>query len=144
VSAEGPLRDPPVLVARPRDAPVVEPPDLVGDGGGEAADDVLVGEEVGSLHGVPGVQVDRIAFLGPQGGGRAALGAHRVGAHQLHLRHDADVHAAIQAGTDLDGSAQAGESRAKNEYVVGQALSHPDLLARRKREVRAPLRSRTR
>ncbi len=97
VAAERPLRDPAVLVACPRDAPVIEPANLVRDRVDEAADDILVGEEVGSLVGVPGVQVDRIAFFGAEHGGRAALRADRMRAHQLHLRHDADVHAAIQA-----------------------------------------------
>ena len=131
VAAEGALRDAAVLVARPRDAPVIEQPDLVRDGVDEAPDDVLVGQEVGSLVGVPGVQVDRVALLGAQHRGGAALGAHRVRAHQLHLRDDADVHAAVEARADLDGGAQAGQSRAEDEHIVGQALSHPNLLARR-------------
>ncbi len=137
VPAERALRDAAVFVARPRNAPVVEPANFVRNRVDEAADDILVGQEVRPLVRVPRVQVDRVAFLGSEHGGRAALGADRVRAHQLHLRHDADVHAAIQARADLDGGTQAGESGTENENVVGQALSHPDLLASRTQQKRA-------
>ncbi len=53
--------------------------DLVGHDVDEAVHHVLVGEEVGPLHRVPGVQLEAVALLGPHDGRRAALGADRVG-----------------------------------------------------------------
>ena len=71
----------------------------------------------------------RVALLGAQHRGGAALGAHRVCAHQLHLGHDADVHPAVQARADLHRGPQAGKPRAEDQHVVGQGLSHRDLPA---------------
>ncbi len=124
VPAERPLGDVPVVVAGPRDPPVVQLADLLRDGVDECPDHVLVGEEVGSLHRVPGVQLARVAEVLAQDGRRAALGADRVGAHELDLRHDADVHLPTQAPGDLDRGAQPGETRAEDHHVVLQLAIH--------------------
>jgi len=84
---------------------MVEQPDLARHRLAEAPDDVLVGEEVGALHAVPGVQRDAVALVLAEDGGRAAFRAHRVRAHQLDLRHDADVDVAFRPVREFDGRA---------------------------------------
>jgi len=98
--------------------------DFLGDGLDEPAHDILVGQEVGTLDRVPGVELEGIALLGAEHRGRAPLGAHRVRPHQLDFRHDADVRALAKARTDLDGCSQAGQAGAENQDVVIEGLSH--------------------
>jgi len=48
-----------------------------------------------------------------------------VGAHQLDLRHDADVDAAVEALAELPGRTESGQARAEDQDIVGQDLGHP-------------------
>ena len=126
VAAERSLIDPAVGVPRPGDAPVVELPDLLRHLLDEAADDVLVGQEVGALDRVPGVQLEAVSLVGPEDRRGAALGADRVRAHQLHLGDDADVDLPGEAAGDLDRRAQAGQAGTEDQDVVMDPL-HGDL-----------------
>ena len=124
MAAEGPLLDPAVRVARPGDAPVIELEDLLRHGVHEAVDHVLVGQEVGALDRVPGVQLEGVALLRPQHGGRAPFGADRVGAHELHLGDDPDVDLALQSPRDLDRGPQPGQAGSEDQDVMGSGLWH--------------------
>ncbi len=94
-------------------------------------DDVLVGQEVGALDRVPCMQLARVAQVGAQHRRRAALGADRVGAHQLHLGDDADVNPALESARDLDRGAEPGQPGAQDHNVVLQLTIHQGSLMRR-------------
>ena len=54
---------------------MLQPADFVGRGVHEAVDHILVGQEIRSFHGVPGVQLEVVAFFGPHHRSGAAFGA---------------------------------------------------------------------
>jgi hypothetical protein len=65
VAAKGPLVDAAVGIASPGDPPTIQQQDLLWRGMDKAVDDILVGQEIGTLYRVPGVELEGIAFVGP-------------------------------------------------------------------------------
>jgi hypothetical protein len=66
VTSERALLDAAILISRPGNAPVVEKEELLGTKVDKPINDILIGEEVRSFYGVPGVQIEGVAFLGVQ------------------------------------------------------------------------------
>ena len=84
MSSEGPLVDAPIGTPRPGDAPVFKLHDLFRGLLHKKRHHILVGQEVASTYGVPGVKLQAVAFLGAHDGGGATLGTYRVRAHKLN------------------------------------------------------------
>ena len=116
-AAEGAGRDRAVLVAAPRAAPVLEQRQLLGGLLDEVPDHVLVAEEIGALHGVEAVHLERV--VGPRDRRRAALGGDGVAAHRVDLgdERDRDLGIGLDRG---DRGAQAGAAAADDDEVVTQ------------------------
>jgi hypothetical protein len=114
VATEGALHDAAVIAPGPGHTAMLEQADLVGRGAYKTVDHVLVGEEVGAFHGVPGVQFEAIAFFRPHDGGGAAFGAHRMRTHHLHFGDKRDVGFALAANADLHRRAQSRQAGSKN------------------------------
>ena len=85
MAAERPLHDSSILAARPGASPVFKQADFVRRAFHEAVHHVLVGEEIRTLYGVPGVQLQAVALFGAHHCGRAAFRAHRMRAHDLYF-----------------------------------------------------------
>ncbi len=124
VTAEGALRDVAIGVPGPGDAPVIELVDLPGDRVDECPHDVLVGQEVRALHRVPRVQFAGVAQVLAQHRRGAALGAHGVRPHELHLGDDADVDAALEPPGDFDRGAQPGQPGPQDHHVMHELAIH--------------------
>jgi len=102
MAAERPLVDAPVGAPRPGYSPVIQQHDLAGYFDSEAHGDVLVAEEIGAAHGIPGVKLNAVTVLRLYHRRGAALGAYRVRAHKLYLGYNSDIGLRILAG-DLYG-----------------------------------------
>jgi len=103
---------------------MVELEDLLGRGRNKAVHHVLVGQEIGALDRVPGVKLEGVALVGVQDGSGAALGADRVGPHELDLGDDPDVRLAVRAAGDLDRGPESGQAGTENEHIMGQVVPH--------------------
>jgi len=68
------------------------------------------------------VQIEAVPFLGAHHGGGASFRAHRMRAHDLHLRHDGDIGHAPRLDRDLYGGAQARESGSEDDDIMGYLL----------------------
>src|SRR5205809_1095828 len=77
-----------VLVAGPRATPVLEADDFLRAPGHEELDRVLVGEEVGSLDRVQGVELEGIVIA--EHGRGPTLRGHRMTPHGIDLRDEGD------------------------------------------------------
>ena len=124
VTAKGPLVDAAVGISGPRDPPMIQQQNLLRRGMDKTVDDILVGQEVGSLYRVPGMELERIAFVGAQHGRGAAFGADRMGTHELDLGDDTYVGPALGAARDLHRSPQPGQSGPENQHIVIQVFGH--------------------
>ncbi len=124
VPSERPLHDASVFAARPGHTPVLQKTDFIGHCPDKSIDHILVGEKIGALHSVPGVEFQAVALLGAHDCGGTPLSTDRMGPHHLDLGDDAD----IDGSTGLDGEfnrcAQTREPCPQDQYVVSYHLVH--------------------
>ncbi len=103
-------------------SPVLEQADFIRRGSHKAIHHILVRQEIGSFHRVPGVQLKAVPFLGAHHRGGATFRAHGMRAHDLHLRHDTDVGPTPRFDADLHGGAQPRESGSQDQDIMSYLL----------------------
>ena len=113
--AERPLCDPPVLGAREDGAPVLELEHVARRLGAEDLDRVLVGQVVGALDRVEGVELGVVLRRVSERRVDPALGRTRMAARRVDLREQRDIGAGIER---LDRCAHTGTTGADDENVV--------------------------
>ena len=101
---------------------MLEEADFIRRGSHKSLHRVLVRQEIGAFHGVPGVQLEAVTFLGAHHRGGASFCAHGMRAHDLHFRHDTDVGAAPRFDAELDRGAQPGESGSQDQDIMSYLL----------------------
>jgi len=126
-AAEGARGHGAVLVAAPRATPVLEQRELDRRLLDEVLDHVLVAQEVGPLHRVPGVHLEAVVFPGDRR--RPALGGDGVAAHRVDLGDESDA----QPGIRLDRRNRGPQTRsaaAHDDDVVLKHLDHGEVPSR--------------
>ncbi|HVO64001.1 MAG TPA: hypothetical protein VMT53_23970 [Terriglobales bacterium] len=73
-----------------------------------------------SLYRVPGMQLKAVAFLRAHDGARASLGTNRMGPHDLHLRHDANVDRTPGAHADFHRSTQPCQAGSEDQDIMSR------------------------